>query len=168
MEETFASRLREAMTAARFKQVDLVRTAQIQGRKLGKSQLSQYLSGKTTLVPKRFRSSRKRSASRKTGFCAERRRRRQRILLQAYRHPSQRTEPKRPESRMPTAARKPYDQPLAYPPLRNPLLGGRRSRRRAASLQEVLQARQRALRRARTRRRRGEPHGGGRHACPEA
>lgn len=48
MEETFASRLREAMTAARFKQVDLVRTAQIQGRKLGKSQLSQYLSGKTT------------------------------------------------------------------------------------------------------------------------
>ncbi len=36
------------MAAARFKQVDLVRTAQIQGRKLGKSQLSQYLSGKTT------------------------------------------------------------------------------------------------------------------------
>ena len=43
----FASRLREAMKASGLKQVDLLRQAEIQGVKLGKSQLSQYVSGKT-------------------------------------------------------------------------------------------------------------------------
>lgn len=44
----FADRLKEAMKAAGLKQVDLLRQAQMQGVKLGKSQLSQYVSGKTT------------------------------------------------------------------------------------------------------------------------
>ena len=43
----FAERLREAMKASGLKQVDLLRQAEIQGVKLGKSQLSQYVSGKT-------------------------------------------------------------------------------------------------------------------------
>ena len=46
-ETTFAERLKAAMAARGLKQVDLVRMAQDQGVKLGKSQLSQYLSGKT-------------------------------------------------------------------------------------------------------------------------
>ena len=46
-ETTFAERLKAAMAARGLKQVDLVRMAQEQGVKLGKSQLSQYLSGKT-------------------------------------------------------------------------------------------------------------------------
>ena len=50
-ETTFAERLKAAMAARGLKQVDLVRMAQDQGVKLGKSQLSQYLSGKT--VPRR-------------------------------------------------------------------------------------------------------------------
>ncbi len=44
---TFAERLRTAMAARGLKQVDLVRIASEQSVKLGKSQLSQYLSGKT-------------------------------------------------------------------------------------------------------------------------
>ena len=47
-DQTFAERLRAAMQARGLKQVDLVRMAGEQGVKLGKSQLSQYLSGKTT------------------------------------------------------------------------------------------------------------------------
>jgi alanine-synthesizing transaminase len=43
----FADRLRKAMDDADLKQVDLVRIAADGGQKLGKSQLSQYLSGKT-------------------------------------------------------------------------------------------------------------------------
>ena len=43
----FAVRLRRAMDDAHLKQVDLIRIAADQGRKLGKSQLSQYVSGKT-------------------------------------------------------------------------------------------------------------------------
>ena len=50
-ETTFAERLKAAMAARGLKQVDLVRMAQERGIKLGKSQLSQYLSGKT--VPRR-------------------------------------------------------------------------------------------------------------------
>ena len=46
-ETTFAERLKAAMAARGLKQVDLVRMAREQGVKLGKSQLSQYLSGKT-------------------------------------------------------------------------------------------------------------------------
>ena len=48
---SFAARLEEAMGRQGLKQVDLLRVAEAQGRKLGKSQLSQYLSGKT--VPRR-------------------------------------------------------------------------------------------------------------------
>lgn len=45
--QIFACRLREAMDKARMKQVDLIRIAQAEGKKLGKSQISQYLSGKS-------------------------------------------------------------------------------------------------------------------------
>ena len=43
----FAERLKEALNNKQMKQVDLVRCAQEQGVKLGKSHVSQYLSGKT-------------------------------------------------------------------------------------------------------------------------
>ena len=46
-ETTFAERLRQAMNDAGLKQVDLVRIAAERQFKLGKSQVSQYLSGKT-------------------------------------------------------------------------------------------------------------------------
>ena len=45
--EIFADRLRLAMEARGKKQVDLIRMAKEQGVKLGKSQVSQYVSGKT-------------------------------------------------------------------------------------------------------------------------
>ncbi|MDD4370644.1 MAG: aminotransferase class I/II-fold pyridoxal phosphate-dependent enzyme [Anaerostipes sp.] len=45
--DIFAYRLKEAMKRKRYKQVDLVRTAQEEGVKLGKSHMSQYVSGKT-------------------------------------------------------------------------------------------------------------------------
>ena len=45
---TFASRLKEAMAWRQFKQIDLVRAAESAGVKLGKSHVSQYVSGKTT------------------------------------------------------------------------------------------------------------------------
>ncbi len=47
-EDVFAQRLNEAMAARGAKQVDVLHAAQKQGRKLGKSKLSQYVSGKTT------------------------------------------------------------------------------------------------------------------------
>lgn len=46
--ETFSERLGEAMNKRGLRQADLVRLAVADGVKLGKSQLSQYLSGKTT------------------------------------------------------------------------------------------------------------------------
>lgn len=46
-EITFAYRLKQAMNESGLKQVDLVRMASEQGQKLGKSQMSQYLSGRT-------------------------------------------------------------------------------------------------------------------------
>ncbi len=45
--ETFADRLKQAMNRQGRKQIDLVRMAQEQGIKLGKSHMSQYVSGKT-------------------------------------------------------------------------------------------------------------------------
>ena len=51
-EQPFAEWLREAMESRGLKQVDLLRIAAEQGVKLGKSQLSQYLSGKTIPRPK--------------------------------------------------------------------------------------------------------------------
>jgi alanine-synthesizing transaminase len=47
-ETTFADRLRTTMADRGLKQVDLVRIAGEQGQKLGKSKLSQYVSGKST------------------------------------------------------------------------------------------------------------------------
>lgn len=47
MERTFAERLQDAMRQHGFKQVDLVREADKYGVKLGKSHMSQYVSGKT-------------------------------------------------------------------------------------------------------------------------
>ena len=44
--ETFADRLKYAMEKRGKKQVDLIRLAEEQGVKLGKSQVSQYVSGK--------------------------------------------------------------------------------------------------------------------------
>ena len=46
-QQLFAQRLKEAMDEKGLKQVDLLRYAEGEGHKLGKSQLSQYLSGKT-------------------------------------------------------------------------------------------------------------------------
>ena len=43
----FADRLKEALKNKNMKQIDLVRCAQEKGVKLGKSHVSQYLSGKT-------------------------------------------------------------------------------------------------------------------------
>ena len=48
---TFATRLKETMEERSLKQVDLVQLASERGHKLGKSQLSQYLSGKTEPRP---------------------------------------------------------------------------------------------------------------------
>jgi alanine-synthesizing transaminase len=45
--EVFSTRLKEAMNQQDLKQVDLIRMAQEQGIKLGKSHMSQYVSGKT-------------------------------------------------------------------------------------------------------------------------
>ena len=45
---TFQNRLKDAMSRAGLKQVDLVRLAAEKGAKLGKSQVSQYVSGKVT------------------------------------------------------------------------------------------------------------------------
>ena len=46
-DSVFASRLKAAMLSSGKKQVDLIRLAEEQGVKLGKSQISQYVSGKT-------------------------------------------------------------------------------------------------------------------------
>lgn len=48
---TFAARLSQAMAQAGARQSDVIRLAQQHGRKLGKSQVSQYVSGKTTPRP---------------------------------------------------------------------------------------------------------------------
>ena len=49
--ETFADRLRNSMELKNIKQVDLIRIASEQGMKLGKSHVSQYVSGKTVPRP---------------------------------------------------------------------------------------------------------------------
>ena len=46
-EQTFADRLKAAMQLKHFKQIDLVSAAEKAGMKLGKSHVSQYVSGKT-------------------------------------------------------------------------------------------------------------------------
>ena len=48
---TFQNRLKDAMSRAGLKQVDLVRLAAEKGAKLGKSQVSQYVSGKVEPRP---------------------------------------------------------------------------------------------------------------------
>ena len=45
--QIFAKRLKEALERRGFKQVDLLRIAQEEGIKIGKSHISQYVSGKT-------------------------------------------------------------------------------------------------------------------------
>ena len=49
--EIFAERLRTSMAQQGKKQVDLIRAASEQGVKLGKSHISQYVSGKTLPRP---------------------------------------------------------------------------------------------------------------------
>ena len=51
MKETFADRLKAAMEQRGLKQVDLIREAEKAGVKLGKSHMSQYVSGKTLPRP---------------------------------------------------------------------------------------------------------------------
>lgn len=51
MQEGFAKRLKDAMATKGYKQSDLIREAAARGEKLGKSQVSQYVSGKT--VPRK-------------------------------------------------------------------------------------------------------------------
>ena len=43
----FSERLNEAMMAQGIKQVEIIRQAEMRGTRLGKSQVSQYVSGKT-------------------------------------------------------------------------------------------------------------------------
>lgn len=50
-QQTFSDRLKNAMEKCNYKQSDLIRIAQDKGIKLGKSQVSQYVSGKTTPRP---------------------------------------------------------------------------------------------------------------------
>lgn len=50
-QQTFSDRLKSAMEKCNYKQSDLIRIAQDKGIKLGKSQVSQYVSGKTTPRP---------------------------------------------------------------------------------------------------------------------
>ena len=45
--ETFADRLKYAMDRRQVRQVDLIRAASARGIRLGKSHVSQYVSGKT-------------------------------------------------------------------------------------------------------------------------
>ena len=52
MERTFAERLQDAMRQRGFKQVDLVREADKYGVKLGKSHMSQYVSGNSSFSGK--------------------------------------------------------------------------------------------------------------------
>ena len=47
-QNTFAARLAAAMDSAGFKQADLVHAAEQRGEKLGRSQISQYVAGKST------------------------------------------------------------------------------------------------------------------------
>ncbi len=49
--QSFAERLRQAMHERGLKQVDLLKQAELHGKKLGKSQLSQYVAGKTAPRP---------------------------------------------------------------------------------------------------------------------
>ena len=46
-EQTFSDRLKAAMQLKHIKQIDLVNAAEAAGIKLGKSHVSQYVSGKT-------------------------------------------------------------------------------------------------------------------------
>ena len=46
-EQTFSDRLKTAMQRKQFKQIDLVKAAEAAGIRLGKSHISQYVSGKT-------------------------------------------------------------------------------------------------------------------------
>ena len=47
MQESFAARLKDAMASKGLKQSDVIREAAVRGSRLGKSQMSQYVSGKT-------------------------------------------------------------------------------------------------------------------------
>ena len=50
-QETFSNRLRQAMSDRDVRQSDVIRASEMLGKKLGKSQMSQYVSGKT--IPRR-------------------------------------------------------------------------------------------------------------------
>ena len=50
-QETFSNRLRQTMSDRDVRQSDVIRASEMLGKKLGKSQMSQYVSGKT--IPRR-------------------------------------------------------------------------------------------------------------------
>ena len=50
-QETFSDRLRQTMSNRDVRQSDVIRASEMLGKKLGKSQMSQYVSGKT--IPRR-------------------------------------------------------------------------------------------------------------------
>ena len=50
-QQTFSDRLKAAMNSENMKQTDLIHAAETFGFKLGKSQVSQYVSGKQFPVP---------------------------------------------------------------------------------------------------------------------
>lgn len=50
-QETFCDRLRQTMSNRDVRQSDVIRASEMLGKKLGKSQMSQYVSGKT--IPRR-------------------------------------------------------------------------------------------------------------------
>ena len=50
-QETFCDRLRQTMSDRDVRQSDVIRASEMLGKKLGKSQMSQYVSGKT--IPRR-------------------------------------------------------------------------------------------------------------------
>ena len=50
-QETFSDRLRQTMSDRDVRQSDVIRASEMLGKKLGKSQMSQYVSGKT--IPRR-------------------------------------------------------------------------------------------------------------------
>ena len=50
-QEAFCDRLRQAMSDRDVRQSDVIRASEMLGKKLGKSQMSQYVSGKT--IPRR-------------------------------------------------------------------------------------------------------------------
>ena len=146
----FAERLRNAMrTAGDSKQVDLVHAAEHRGVKMGKSHISQGC-GRQDHAPR----GRARIPGQRTG---------RRHELAARRGIHHAIELGRIQQRHGRRTRR----HTACHGCRQAPDGQRDSRGPPPHLRQIAQARQRALRRARPGRRRGDAHGGQRHPHPE-